>query len=74
MAWAETPRLTKGHLLVRRFFTSLFILILLAALGLFGGALWWLHEPLQLRLQPGSQLVDLEIETGTSAEIGRAFV
>ena len=54
---------------MRRIFTSLLILILilLAALGLFGGALWWLHEPLQLRPQPGSQVVDLEIEPGTSA-------
>ncbi len=52
---------------MRRIFTSLLILILLAALGLFGGALWWLDEPLQLRLQPGSQVVDLEIEPGTSA-------
>ena len=52
---------------VLRIFTSLLILILLAALGVFGGALWWLHEPLQLRLQPGSQVVDLEIELGTSA-------
>ena len=52
---------------MRRIFTSLLILILLGALGLFGGALWWLHEPLQLRLSPGSQVVDLEIEPGTSA-------
>ena len=52
---------------MRRIFTSLLILILLAGLGLFGGALWWLHEPLQLRLPPDSQVVDLEIEPGTSA-------
>lgn len=38
-----------------------------AALLLFGAALWWLHEPMSLRLQPGSQVVDLEIEHGTTA-------
>ena len=52
---------------MRRFFTSLLILVLLAAVGLFGGALWWLNEPLTVRLQPGSSSVELEIETGTSA-------
>ncbi|MEO8013186.1 MAG: endolytic transglycosylase MltG [Polaromonas sp.] len=41
--------------------------MLTAALLLFGAALWWLHEPMPLRLQPGSQVVDLEIEHGTTA-------
>ncbi|NMM07435.1 endolytic transglycosylase MltG [Polaromonas sp.] len=41
--------------------------MLVAVLLLFGAALWWLHEPIPLRLQPGSQVVDLEIEPGTSA-------
>jgi UPF0755 protein len=52
---------------VRRVFTSLLILLFTAALLLFGAALWWLHEPMPLRLQPGSQAVDLEIEHGTTA-------
>ena len=52
---------------MRRVLTSLLILILLGALALFGGALWWLHEPLELRLQPGSKVLDLEIEPGNSA-------
>ena len=52
---------------MRRIFTSLLILILLGALALFGAALWWLHQPLELRLQPGSQVVELEIEPGTTA-------
>jgi UPF0755 protein len=52
---------------VRRVFTSLLILLFTAALLLFGAALWWLHEPMSLRLQPGSQVVDLEIEHGTTA-------
>ncbi|MBG6077933.1 UPF0755 protein [Polaromonas sp. CG_9.11] len=38
-----------------------------AALLFFGAALWWLHEPMALRLQPGGQVVDLEIEHGTPA-------
>ncbi|NDP62240.1 endolytic transglycosylase MltG [Polaromonas sp.] len=41
--------------------------MLTAALLLFGAAFWWLHEPMPLRLQPGSQVVDLEIEHGTTA-------
>ena len=52
---------------MRRVFTSLLILLFTAALLLFGAALWWLHEPMPLRLQPGSKVVDLEIEHGTTA-------
>ena len=52
---------------MRRVFTSLLILLFIAALLLFGAALWWLHEPMPLRLQPGIQVVDLEIEHGTTA-------
>jgi len=52
---------------VRRIFTSLLVLMLLGALGTFGGALWWLHDPLTLLPQPGSEVVDLEIEPGTPA-------
>jgi UPF0755 protein len=52
---------------VRRVFTSLLILVFAGALLLFGAGLWWLHEPIALRLAPGSQVVDLEIEPGTPA-------
>jgi UPF0755 protein len=52
---------------VRRVFTSLLILVFTGALLLFGAGLWWLHEPIPLRLAPGSQVVDLEIEPGTPA-------
>ncbi len=52
---------------MRRVFTSLLILVLVGGLALFGAALWWLHQPMELRLQPGSQVVDLEIDLGTSA-------
>ena len=52
---------------MRRVFTSLLILIFVGALLSFGAALWWLHEPIPLRLAPGSQVVDLEIEPGTPA-------
>nr|WP_304412136.1 endolytic transglycosylase MltG [Polaromonas sp. CF318] len=43
------------------------ILVFAGALLLFGAGLWWLHEPIPLRLAPGSQVVDLEIEPGTPA-------
>jgi UPF0755 protein len=52
---------------VRRVFTSLLIVLFTAVLLLSGGALWWLHEPMPLWLQPGNPVVDLEIEPGTSA-------
>ena len=52
---------------MRRVFTSLLVVVFAAVLLLFGAALWWLNEPIPLRLQPGSQVVDLEIEPGTSA-------
>jgi len=52
---------------VRRVFTSLLILVFAGALLLFGAALWWLHEPIPLRLVPGTQVLDLEIEPGTPA-------
>ena len=53
---------------MRRVFTSLLIGVFVSALLLFGAALWWLQEPIALRLQPGDPVVDLEIEPGTSAD------
>lgn len=52
---------------MRRVFTSLLIGLFAAALLLFGAALWWLNEPIPLRMQPGNPVVDLEIEPGTPA-------
>ena len=52
---------------MRRVFTSLLKLVFVAALLLSSAALWWLHQPMPLRLQPDSQVIDLEIEPGTSA-------
>ena len=52
---------------MRRFFTSLLVLVFVTALLVSGGALWWLHEPMPLKLQPGAQVLDLEIEPGTRA-------
>lgn len=43
------------------------VLLFAGALLVFGAALWWLHEPIPLRLAPGAQVVDLEIEPGTPA-------
>ena len=51
-----------------RVFSALTILLLVAALSLFGGALWWLHEPLALRAPASSQVVELEIEPGSSGD------
>ncbi|MDI1238202.1 MAG: endolytic transglycosylase MltG [Polaromonas sp.] len=47
---------------------SLLVLAFLAGLVVFGAVGWWLHEPLTLKLQPGSQVLDLEIEPGTPAQ------
>jgi len=63
VSWEITGR----YLLLRRFFTSLFTLVFLLALLVFGAALWWLHAPLALRVAPGQQVADLEIEPGSSA-------
>lgn len=51
---------------MRRVFKSLLILGFAAVL-LLGAAFWWLNHPMALRLQPGAQVADLEIEPGTSA-------
>ena len=51
---------------MRRVFLSLLTLVLTGTLLFFGAALWWLHEPLTLQTQPGSQVLDLEIEPGTT--------
>ena len=53
---------------MRRVFSSLVIGVLAAAALLLGASLWWLREPMALRLQPGASVVDLEIEPGTSAD------
>ena len=53
---------------MRRVFTSLLIGVFVSALLLFGAALWWLQQPIALRLQPGNSVADLEIEPGTSAD------
>ena len=49
---------------MRRVFTGFLKLVVIGALLLAGAAWWWLNEPMALRLQPGSQVVDLEIEPG----------
>ena len=54
-------------MVLRRFFTSLFTLLFLLVLLVFGGALWWLHAPIALNLAPGALVRDLEIEPGSSA-------
>jgi UPF0755 protein len=53
--------------LVRAFFTRLLGLVFVTALLAAGGAWWWLNEPLSLNLPKGAQVLDLEIEPGTSA-------
>lgn len=58
----------KGNWVLRRIFTSLLLLLFLSTLLAFGGALWWLQEPMKLRLQPGAQVLDLEIDAGARAD------
>jgi len=53
---------------VRRFLMSLLVLLFVAGLLVSGAVSWWLHEPLRLKPQPGSQVLDLEIEPGTPAQ------
>ena len=51
---------------MRRVFKILLILGVATVL-LLGAALLWLNQPMALRLPPGAQVADLEIEPGTSA-------
>ena len=53
---------------MRRVFRNLLIAIVAALLLLSGAALWWVNEPMALRLAPGNSVIDLEIEPGTSAD------
>jgi len=50
---------------VRRFFRTVFLLALLAAIGAAAAGWWWVHEPLPLRLPAGATSLDLSIEPGT---------
>ena len=52
---------------MRRVFTSFCLLVFVVALLAIAGGLWWLHEPMLLRLPAGAQVLDLEIEPGTRA-------
>jgi len=53
---------------VRRVFSSLLTVVLTGTLLFVGLTLWWLHEPLTLQVPAGSQVLDLEIEPGTTAK------
>ncbi len=59
---------------MRRVFTSLLIVATVAVLVIFGAGLWWLHEPMALKLPPGTQVLDLEIEPGTRADTAAEVV
>ena len=50
-----------------RFFTILLTLVFMVGLLVFGAGLWWLNQPIALKLAPGASVVDLEIEPGTTA-------
>jgi UPF0755 protein len=52
---------------LRRLFTSFCLLVFVVALLAIAGGLWWLHEPMLLKLPAGAQVLDLEIEPGTRA-------
>ncbi len=47
---------------------GLLVLLFVAGLLVSGAVSWWLYEPLRLKPQPGSQVLDLEIEPGTPAQ------
>ncbi len=53
---------------MRRVFTSLLVAVVAAAALLFGASLWWLQQPIALRLPPGRPVLDLEVEPGTAAD------
>ena len=50
-----------------KFLTAL--LLVAGAIGatVAGAAAWWLHTPIELTLQPGASVIDLEVEPGTRA-------
>jgi len=50
---------------VRRFLRTVFLLALLAALGVAAAGWWWVQHPLTLRLPPNTTSLDLSIEPGT---------
>ena len=50
-----------------RVLKRLLVWALLAGLLLLGGTLWWLNQPLLLDLPANAQVLDLEIEPGTTA-------
>ena len=52
---------------MRAFFTRLLGLVFVTAVLAAGGAWWWLNEPLVLNLPQGAQVLDLEVEPGTTA-------
>ena len=52
---------------MRAIFTRLLGLVFVLALLAAGSAWWWLNEPVTLKLPQGAQVLDLEIEPGTSA-------
>ncbi|NMM09813.1 MAG: endolytic transglycosylase MltG [Polaromonas sp.] len=52
---------------MRRVFKSFVILVFAGALLLGGAVGWWVNQPMALHLKPGSQVLDLEIEPGTTA-------
>ena len=54
---------------------KLFLLLLIAA-GLLttGAGLWWIHQPLPLKLEAGATALDLEIEPGNASQAAVAVV
>ena len=52
---------------MRRVFTSLLGIFVAVLLLCSGAAFWWLNAPMPLKLKPGSEVADLEIDFGTAA-------
>lgn len=57
-----------------RIIKRLFIFLLLLSVLASGVSLWWLNQPMSLKLPAGSQSLDLEIEPGTRANAVAAAV
>ena len=55
-------------------FKRFLLLLLICALLLAGAGLWWIHQPMPLKLAPGTTALDLEIEPGNANRAAAAVV
>ena len=53
---------------------NVFLLLVSAGLLTAGAGLWWIHQPLPLKLEAGATALDLEIEPGNASQAAVAVV